>query len=49
MVVFRENTEDIYTGIEFPNGTEANAKFKSKENFPRNMPRFAFRIRRPLA
>src|SRR6187399_1915426 len=29
MVVFRENTEDIYTGIEFPNGTEASAKFKS--------------------
>ena len=37
MVIFRENTEDIYTGIEFPNGTEANAKFKSlfKETFPK--------------
>ena len=28
MVVFRENTEDIYTGIEFINGTEDNKKFK---------------------
>src|SRR5438045_2862970 len=37
MVVFRENTEDIYTGIEFINGTEENKKFKAlvKENFPK--------------
>ncbi len=28
MVIFRENTEDIYTGIEFENGTEANTRFK---------------------
>ena len=28
MVIFRENTEDIYTGIEFANGTEENKKFK---------------------
>jgi isocitrate dehydrogenase len=28
IVIFRENTEDIYTGIEFENGTEANALFK---------------------
>src|ERR1044071_4655181 len=36
MVVFRENTEDIYTGIEFINGTSENKKFRSllKENFP---------------
>jgi isocitrate dehydrogenase len=36
MVVFRENTEDIYTGIEFENGTDANARFKAllKEHFP---------------
>jgi isocitrate dehydrogenase len=27
MAVFRENTEDIYTGIEFPYGTEDNRKF----------------------
>jgi len=36
MVIFRENTEDIYTGIEFANGTEGNAKFKQlfKSTFP---------------
>jgi isocitrate dehydrogenase len=35
MVVFRENTEDIYTGIEFEHGTPANERFKSlmKEHF----------------
>src|SRR5512137_1949553 len=27
MVIFRENTEDIYTGIEFANGAEDNKKF----------------------
>lgn len=44
MVVFRENTEDIYTGIEFPNGTEANAKFKSllKDNFPKEYAKIRF-------
>ena len=36
MVIFRENTEDIYAGIEFERGSEANAKFLElfKENFP---------------
>ena len=36
MVIFRENTEDVYTGIEFENGTEVNRKFKAmlKETFP---------------
>ena len=36
MVIFRENTEDIYAGIEFEDGTDANKKFKTllKENFP---------------
>jgi isocitrate dehydrogenase len=36
MVVFRENTEDIYAGIEFENGTEQGEKFKQllMENFP---------------
>ncbi len=36
MVVFRENTEDIYTGIEFERGTPQNSKFKTllKEQFP---------------
>lgn len=36
MVIFRENTEDIYAGIEFQQGTEDAEKFSSllKENFP---------------
>ncbi len=29
MVIFRENTEDIYAGIEFENGTDDNARFKT--------------------
>lgn len=29
MVIFRENTEDIYAGIEYLNGTVENDKFKS--------------------
>ena len=35
MVIFRENTEDIYAGIEFENGTKENLKLKEilKENF----------------
>jgi len=27
MVIFRENTEDIYAGIEFEQGTESNRIF----------------------
>jgi isocitrate dehydrogenase len=36
MVVFRENTEDIYTGIEFEHGTDEDRQFKKllKSNFP---------------
>jgi isocitrate dehydrogenase len=36
MVIFRENTEDIYAGIEFEFGTEGNKRFKAlfKESFP---------------
>ncbi|GAB5534406.1 MAG: NADP-dependent isocitrate dehydrogenase [Rubricoccaceae bacterium] len=36
MVIFRENTEDIYAGIEFEDGTEDAERFKAllKENFP---------------
>ncbi len=35
MVIFRENTEDIYAGIEFQEGSEDTAKFKQlfKDNF----------------
>ncbi len=36
MVIFRENTEDIYAGIEFQAGTKENEKLKEllKEHFP---------------
>ncbi|MEE2886728.1 MAG: NADP-dependent isocitrate dehydrogenase [Planctomycetota bacterium] len=36
MVIFRENTEDIYSGIEFMNGEEDAIRFKNMlaENFP---------------
>ena len=44
MVIFRENTEDIYAGIEFPNGSPENQKFKSllKENFPNEYKKMRF-------
>jgi isocitrate dehydrogenase len=37
MVIFRENTEDIYAGIEFQEGAEDNKKFRQlfKDNFPK--------------
>jgi len=36
MVIFRENTEDIYAGIEFEEGTEASTRFKKvfQDAFP---------------
>src|SRR5690606_10995152 len=36
MVIFRENTEDIYAGIEFQQGTDDAAKFGAllKDSFP---------------
>jgi isocitrate dehydrogenase len=44
MVIFRENTEDIYTGIEFENGTPDNLRFKAllKENFPKEYAKIRF-------
>jgi isocitrate dehydrogenase len=44
MVVFRENTEDIYAGIEFENGTEAVKKFRKlfKEHFPEEYAKMRF-------
>ncbi len=44
MVIFRENTEDIYTGIEFEEGTEDSIKFKHllKENFPTEYEKLRF-------
>ena len=44
MVIFRENTEDIYAGIEFEAGTEANRKFLNllKESFPEQFQKIRF-------
>ena len=44
MVIFRENTEDIYTGIEFEQGTDDNLRFKEllKANFPKEYAKMRF-------
>ena len=44
MVIFRENTEDIYTGIEFENGSEDNKKFMAllQEQFPKEYKKIRF-------
>ena len=44
MVIFRENTEDIYAGIEFEAGTPDAKKFLAlfKENFPKQFAKIRF-------
>ena len=44
MVIFRENTEDIYAGVEFENGSEDNERFKKllKEHFPDDYAKIRF-------
>ncbi|MFT6483678.1 MAG: isocitrate dehydrogenase [Neolewinella sp.] len=44
MIIFRENTEDIYAGIEFAEGTEDNAKFLQwlKDNYPERYAKVRF-------
>jgi isocitrate dehydrogenase len=44
MVIFRENTEDIYAGIEFQEGSEDNNKFLAsfKDNFPKQYKKIRF-------
>ena len=44
MVIFRENTEDIYAGIEFENGTKDNDKVKDilKDNFKSRFDKIRF-------
>ena len=44
MVIFRENTEDIYTGIEFQYGTDDNTKFMKlfQEAFPKEYAKMRF-------
>lgn len=44
MVIFRENTEDIYAGIEFQEGSEDNKKFMTllKDNFGKSYKKIRF-------
>jgi isocitrate dehydrogenase len=44
MTIFRENTEDIYAGIEFEQGSEDNKKFMTafKESFPKQYKKIRF-------
>lgn len=44
MVIFRENTEDIYAGIEFENGSDENKRFIGlfKEAFPNHYQKIRF-------
>ena len=44
MVIFRENTEDIYAGIEFEQGSEANRKFLAlfRDAFPKEYGKIRF-------
>src|SRR5215207_5635320 len=44
MVLFRENTEDIYAGIEFQEGTEENKRFAAllQEHFPKQFAKVRF-------
>ena len=44
MVIFRENTEDIYAGIEFEDGTDDAERFKTllKEHFPERFEKVRF-------
>jgi isocitrate dehydrogenase len=44
MVIFRENTEDIYVGIEFEAGTDENRKFLElfKQAFPKSYAKIRF-------
>src|ERR1043165_9873843 len=44
MVIFRENTEDIYAGIEYPGGTEEAQKVLDflAQNFPKDFKKIRF-------
>ena len=44
MVIFRENTEDLYSGVEFEEGTDDNRKFMAylKQKFPKHYSRIRF-------
>jgi isocitrate dehydrogenase len=51
MVIFRENTEDIYAGIEFEAGTEDNARFLAllEKEFPDRFAKIRFGTREKTA
>jgi isocitrate dehydrogenase len=44
VIIFRENTEDIYTGIEFEEGTREVERFRTllRKNFPQDYARIRF-------
>ena len=44
MIIFRENTEDLYAGIEFQEGSPANVLFREwlKENYPEEYEKIRF-------
>ncbi|MEM7082536.1 MAG: NADP-dependent isocitrate dehydrogenase [Pseudomonadota bacterium] len=44
MVIFRENTEDIYAGVEFESGSDTNRQFLNlfKEHFPKEYSKIRF-------
>jgi len=44
MVIFRENTEDLYSGIEFEEGSDDGKKFMEllKQNFPKHYAKIRF-------
>src|SRR5690606_32457575 len=44
MVIYRENTEDIYAGIEFEQGSDEAARFKAllADNFPKHYAKVRF-------
>src|SRR5690606_18592931 len=44
MVIFRENTEDVYAGIEFQEGSEDAARFRTlmQEQFPKHFAKVRF-------
>ncbi len=44
IVIFRENTEDLYSGIEFEYGTPDNVRFRElmQQNFPEEYAKIAF-------
>src|SRR5689334_16502041 len=51
VVIFRENTEDIYAGIEFPAGSEESQKVLDflQQNFPKDFAKMRFGTKQAIA